>query len=172
MQAEHRNKMKTLCILRHAKSSWNEPDLSDHDRVLNKRGLRDAPRMGAQLVARGISPDAFVSSTAVRARNTARLAMEAMGIDIDKCELREDLYLASARGIAAVAAETDDTVDTLLLCGHNPGMTDVVSLLTDDDFAHLPTAGLVTLALDVESWAEIFPGCAELVYFDYPKGLA
>ncbi len=164
--------MKTLCILRHAKSSWNEPDLSDHDRVLNKRGLRDAPRMGAQLVARGIAPDAFVSSTAVRARNTARLAMEAMGVDIDQCELREDLYLASARGIAAVAAEADDSADTLLLCGHNPGMTDVVSLLTDDDFAHLPTAGLVILELAIDRWSELYPGCARLVHFDYPKGLA
>ena len=140
--------------------------------MLNKRGLRDAPRMGAQLAARGVVPDLFVSSTAVRARNTVQLAMESMGIDIDTCHLREDLYLASARGIAAVAADTPDTADTLLLCGHNPGMTDVVSLLTDDDFPHLPTAGLVVLELAIDAWSEVYPGCARLLHFDYPKGIA
>lgn len=163
--------MKTLCILRHAKSSWSNPDLDDHDRGLNNRGLRDAARMGKQLAARGIVPDALVSSTAVRARNTARLFLEAQGLDLELCTLNEDLYLASARGIVNVAAETDNSVDTLLLCGHNPGMTEVVALLTDEPFNHLPTAGLVTLKLEIDSWSEIYPGCARLAHFDYPKNL-
>ncbi|MEM9057810.1 MAG: histidine phosphatase family protein, partial [Pseudomonadota bacterium] len=90
--------MKTLCILRHAKSSWSDPDVSDHDRELNRRGLRDAPRIGRELAAHGIAPDAVFSSTATRARHTAGLVLDALALDPGLCTLHEDLYLASARG--------------------------------------------------------------------------
>lgn len=163
--------MKTLCILRHAKSAWNQPELADHDRGLNNRGLLDAPRMGRHLAQRGIVPELLISSTAVRARTTARLLLEAMRLDASLCQLRDELYLASPRAIVALASETSDDIDTLMLCGHNPGMTEVVSLLTGEDFYHLPTAGLVTLAVDVASWSHVGAGCASVVHFDYPKNL-
>lgn len=120
--------MRTLVLLRHAKSDWGTPGLTDHDRPLAPRGLRDAPRMGRWMAREGLVPDAALSSTAVRARRTARLALDAAGAPPEVLRLDGRLYGASAWGILRRAAEAarESGGETLLVVGHNPGLEDLV----------------------------------------------
>ncbi|MYG49370.1 MAG: histidine phosphatase family protein, partial [Gemmatimonadales bacterium] len=123
--------MKTLLILRHAKSSWDHPGLRDHDRPLNPRGRRDAPRMGRFMAERDLVPDRIVSSTAVRARTTAELAAAEFGAGVE-IETTYDLYGASPDGYVEVAEAMGGTAERLMLVGHNPGITSLVWHLTGE----------------------------------------
>ncbi len=145
--------MKTLLILRHGKSSWKHPGLADHDRPLNKRGLRDAPRMGRLLREEDLAPDRIVSSTAVRARETARLVAGEAGSD-RAVEHSRRLYLASVAEIVRVLREVGGDASRLLVVGHNPGLEELVACLTGCAEA-LPTAALAELELDLQSWSKL-----------------
>ena len=142
--------MKYLALLRHAKSSWKNADLDDFDRPLNQRGERDAPMMGRRLQARGVRPSLIVSSPAKRARKTARL-------------------VAQAGTILAVIAEQENSFNSIVVCGHNPGMTDLANRLTDSAIDNVPTCGVVGMEADIQSWAETGDAEWRLVFFDYPK---
>jgi len=145
--------MKTLLVLRHAKSSWEDPGLKDHDRPLNPRGVHDAPRMGRLLVEEDLVPSRIITSTANRARSTAELAA---GVMEDRPEIEEtrELYLASPHTILDVIADLGDSADPLMVVGHNPGLTALVTLLTDV-CEELPTAALAAIELDIDDWDEI-----------------
>lgn len=145
--------MKVLLVLRHGKSSWKHPGLADHDRPLNKRGLRDAPRMGRLLREEDLAPDRIVSSTAVRARETARLVAGAAGHGTAVKHSRR-LYLASVAEIVRVVGEVGGDASRLLVVGHNPGLEELVACLTGCAEA-LPTAALVELELDLQSWSTL-----------------
>ncbi|MCY3698722.1 MAG: histidine phosphatase family protein [Gemmatimonadetes bacterium] len=145
--------MKTLLILRHAKSSWDQPGLRDHDRPLNPRGRRDAPRMGRFLAERDLVPDRIVSSTAVRARTTAELAAAEFGEEVE-IETTHDLYGASPDGYIEVAEAMGGTAERLMLVGHNPGITSLVWHLTGEG-EYMPTAALAAVELDIEDWSEL-----------------
>lgn len=160
--------MKTLYLVRHAKSDWGDPLLDDHERPLNERGLRDAPAMGHRLAERGVQPDRIVTSTAVRARSTARLLARVLGIGDDHVVELDTLYAASGRGILNVAAELDDELGVAMLVGHNPGMSDAVGELTGE-WVELPTCAVVECRVDVDSWAELVEGTGELLAVDTPK---
>ena len=110
--------MKTLLILRHAKSSWADPGMADHDRPLNARGKRDAPRMGRLIAEQGLHPDIIVSSTAKRARSTAKRVIEAGGLTCPKC-LLDELYLAAPETYINTLRQLDDTSQRVLAVGHN-----------------------------------------------------
>ena len=127
--------MKTLLILRHAKSSWDDPGLRDHDRPLNRRGKRDAPRMGRLIADRDLIPDRIVSSTAVRARTTAALAAAEFDHDVE-IETTRDLYGAHPDGYIEVAEERGGAAERLMVVGHNPGITALVSRLTGVSRVH------------------------------------
>ena len=144
--------MKVLLILRHGKSSWKHPGLADHDRPLNKRGLRDAPRMGRLLREEDLVPDRIVSSTAVRARETARLAAGEAGHGAAVKHSRR-LYLASVAEIIRVLGEVGGDASRLLLVGHNPGLEELAARLTGCAET-LPTAALVQVELDLQSWSK------------------
>jgi phosphohistidine phosphatase len=162
--------MKTLLVLRHAKSSWEDPGLKDHDRPLNPRGVHDAPRMGRLLVEEGLVPGRILSSTANRARSTAELAA---GVMEDRPEIEEsrELYLASPQEYLEVVAELGGDADPLLLVGHNPGITALVTVLTDV-CEEMPTAALAAIELDIDDWEEIRgDGKGRLVGFWRPKEL-
>ena len=163
--------MKTLLILRHAKSSWDHPGLRDHDRPLNPRGRRDAPRMGRFLVERDLVPDRIVSSTAVRARTTAELAAAEFGEDVE-IETTYDLYGASPDGYVEVAEAMGGTAERLMLVGHNPGITSLVWHLTGEG-EYMPTAALTAVELDIDDWSELGtrPAAAGLTGFWRPKAL-
>jgi len=145
--------MKTLLILRHAKSSWDIPALADHDRPLNKRGRRDAPRMGALLRDQGLVPDIILSSTAKRARATAELAGEAAGYS-GPISLTSKLYLAAPEDYIAVLRNLPAEIETAMVVGHNPGLEDLLEELTGLA-EHLPTAALARVALPIADWPEL-----------------
>ncbi|RDV15523.1 histidine phosphatase family protein [Pontibacter diazotrophicus] len=161
--------MKTLYILRHAKSSWKFEELSDHDRPLNKRGRSDAPLMGQELAARGIQPDLIISSPAVRALTTATLAGKEMGYDADDIVLDERVYGAGKKDLLEVVQEAPAEVEHLLLVGHNEAITDFANMLTPEHVASLPTAGVVALEFNCESWYDISRDNATMLFYDFPK---
>ena len=161
--------MKTLVIVRHGKSSWDNPGLSDHQRPLSKRGLKDAPLMGARLAESGPPVDRVISSSATRALTTAELVTHEMGLPWDEIQIEDALYHATEEDMIDLINEQDDYLDGLMLFGHNPGMTYLVNDLSDLDLDNLPTCGVVVLQFDVESWSEIGDGIALTAEIDYPK---
>jgi len=161
--------MKTLVIVRHGKSAWDDPSLSDHQRPLAKRGLRDGPVMGARLADWGPPVDRVISSSAVRALATAELVTGEMGLPWDEIQVEDDLYHATETEMLELIQEQDDYLDGLMLFGHNPGMTYLVNDLSDLDLENLPTCGVAILQFEVESWTEIGDVLASTAAFDYPK---
>ncbi len=148
--------MRRLLILRHAKSSWDEPGLDDHDRPLNDRGERDAPRMGRLLSRERIVPDRIVSSTAVRARRTAEQVAEACGYG-GEIVLTRRLYGADPGECLALLGELQDEDRTVLLVGHNPCLEELVERLAGRA-ERMPTASLALLVFSVGSWREVASG--------------
>lgn len=132
--------MKTVLLMRHAKSSWDDPQSDDHARVLNARGLRTAPQMGQRLLEAGYVPDMILSSSAERAQQTARMVAQALG-RADCIEVARQLYLAEPDTILHMIRQTDPAVETLLLVGHNPGMEDLASMLAAS-IVPFPTAAV------------------------------
>ncbi len=161
--------MKELLILRHAKSSWKDAGSSDHDRTLNKRGKEAAPRMGTLLADEDLVPDLIVSSTAKRARSTAKRVAEAAGFEGEITQERA-LYLASTTGILDVIASVPDTVQRLLVVGHNPGFEELVLQLTGS-YERFPTGALAHVELGIESWREAPTARGRLVGLWRPREL-
>lgn len=167
--------MKILILLRHAKSDWSDPTLADHDRPLAARGRDAAPRMGAWLKAHGPMPDLVLCSTAIRARQTLALVLEALGA-APETRFDRGLYLSGGAGVLARLRRTPDEAETVLLVGHNPDLEQLARRLaaTGDETARArlaekyPTAGLAVIELPVERWAEAGPG-GRLVAFETPK---
>ncbi|OWJ60840.1 SixA phosphatase family protein [Inquilinus limosus] len=167
--------MKTLILLRHAKSDWDDPELADHDRPLAARGRDAAPRMGAWLKAHGPVPDLVLCSTATRARQTLALALEALGAE-PETRFDRGLYLAGGAGVLARLRQAPDAAATVMAVGHNPDLEQLSRrLATMGDKAALdrlaekyPTAGLAVIELPVERWAEAGPG-GRLIAFETPK---
>jgi phosphohistidine phosphatase len=146
--------MKTLLLLRHAKSSWKDDTITDHERPLNKRGKKTAPLMGHLLRDNQLVPELIVSSTAVRARTTAQAAAEACGYP-GEVTLTDELYLATAGEILRYAQErTEDTLGRVMLVGHNPGMEEVVNMLSGRR-EPFPTAALAVFELDIDHWRKL-----------------
>lgn len=162
--------MKTLLILRHAKSSWDDPGLRDHDRPLNPRGVRDAPRMGRLMVEEDLVPERIISSTAVRAQSTAELAANAMP-DAPEIETTRELYLASPHTYLEALADYAGDAETVMVVGHNPGITALVTVLTGE-LEEMPTAALAAVELEIEEWRDIerAPG-GHMIGFWRPKEL-
>ena len=148
--------MKLLSILRHAKSSWSDSSLDDHARPLNKRGLRDAPRMGALLREQGLVPETILSSTARRARDTAFAVAEAAGFP-DEVRFTRSLYGADPDTWLEALRELPDTAGHALVVGHNPGLEELVALLVGESHV-LPTAALAVVELPIERWRAVDPG--------------
>ena len=142
--------MKTILLLRHAKSSWKEAGLTDHARPLNKRGLRDAPRMGTLIAEQDIEPDLILSSSAVRAIRTAEAVSQTFK---DKTPLieKDELYLASPGSYIETARYLEESFQRILIVGHNPGISDLLFKLTGCD-SMMPTAALAQIELPIDKW--------------------
>jgi phosphohistidine phosphatase len=146
--------LKTLLVLRHAKSSWNETALDDHDRPLNQRGRRDGPQMGKFIREHGLIPDVIISSDAVRARLTAAAVAEAAKYP-GEIRLEPRLYAASVDNILAVLRTAKGlNVKTVMIVGHNPGLEELVAQLTGEP-QELPTAALAQIVLPIERWRDL-----------------
>ncbi len=158
--------MKTLYLLRHAKSSWGDPDLADFDRPLNERGKAAAPFMGELIAAKGYEPSIVLCSPAERAKQTAELVKKHAGI---RAEIRFDerIYEASPNALRQVVSEIDDSVESAILVGHNPGIEGFIRYLTDEVEA-MPTASLAVIT-EIDSWAAISAGCGTLTTVHRPK---
>ncbi|HVK96782.1 MAG TPA: histidine phosphatase family protein, partial [Flavisolibacter sp.] len=161
--------MKTLILIRHAKSSWDEIGLSDAERPLNERGKKDAPEMGKRLKKKELKIDLFLSSPAKRARRTARLIAEEFNLKKDEIVLEEKLYGAGISTFSEVVSNIDDKYDTAALFSHNPGITDYVNTLTSVRVDNMPTAAMYAVQADVESWKEFKDAEKKFLFFDYPK---
>jgi len=145
--------MKTLLVLRHAKSSWNDPALDDHERPLNKRGRRDAPRMGELVREYGLIPDVIISSNAARARLTAEAVAEAARY-AGEILLDPRLYLACPADILSLLTAVRENAGTVMIIGHNPGLEELVEQLTGER-QDLPTAALAQIGLPIDQWRDL-----------------
>jgi phosphohistidine phosphatase len=161
--------MKTLLLLRHAKSSWKIPDQPDFERPLNGRGRRSAPLMGQHLRAEKLAPDLILCSPAERTRQTIALFAEAAKLD---SELRFDerIYEASGLQLLEVVTQADEGAGTVMLVGHNPGLEELIFLLTGQ-VQLMPTAALAKIDLGVERWADVRERTGRLDWAVRPKDL-
>ena len=161
--------MKTLYLVRHAKSSWSF-NLPDHDRPLGKRGRKDVIKMGKHLAANNKAPEVFISSTASRAFYTALFICDQFGVDEGNIRLTERLFHAGANQILEVIKSAPQ-VETIAVFGHNPGFTDCANRLANQTIDNVPTCGVVGISLDVKKWEEVLFGRGELSFFYTPKSI-
>lgn len=162
--------MKALYLLRHAKSSWKEPGLQDFDRPLNNRGREAAPLVG-QFIKKGrLRVDLVLSSPATRARQTAALVKESANLSAELL-YDERIYEADAARLLEVVRQAAESADALMLVGHNPGMEELLELLTGER-EEMPTAALACVSLDVEKWGKVREGAGRLAWVVRPKELA
>lgn len=163
--------MKTLLLIRHAKSGWDDLGARDFDRQLSTRGEDDAPRMGKRLAAalagRNQQLDRLLASSAARAARTAQLLAAEIGYDPEEIEYRESLYLASPDTLLQAIHSLDDRIACAAVVAHNPGIAELAGQLIGRRVDHLPTCSIVTLAADLTHWRDLQQ--AELLDFDYPK---
>ncbi len=163
--------MKTLILVRHAKSSWDNPELSDHDRPLNKRGERDAPGM-AEFAARNIrKPDLLVSSTAVRAYTTAKHFASAYQIPISQIQTNRKIYHASTSTLLKLVQQLSPDKSTVMLFGHNPGFTDFANALANTQILNIPTCGIIIVEFEALEWSDLNVGDGKNKLFVFPKGI-
>jgi phosphohistidine phosphatase len=160
--------MKTLLILRHAKSNWDDPNLPDHDRPLTERGKRDAVRIGLLLLERNLVPDLIISSTAKRARKTATKVAKTCGY-AEEVQTTGRLYEAYPSQFIKVLREVDDRCNIVLMVAHNPGLEELVQHLTGQRET-MPTAALAEVSLDIDRWQNLaIPPGGRLVQVWRPK---
>jgi phosphohistidine phosphatase len=145
--------MRTLYLLRHAKSSWKDETLRDFDRPLKGRGRRAAEQMGEVLAEEKLKSPLVISSPAVRARETTELVLESAGLKV-KPRFEERIYEADVRTLLALVQSIADSSDTAIMVGHNPGFENLLSYLTGDN-RHMPTSALAKIEFDVASWSEV-----------------
>ncbi len=163
------DRRKTLTLLRHAKSSWKDDSVPDYDRPLNPRGRRDAPEMGRRLQTAGIRPSLMITSPAKRAWTTAREVARVIGYPQEFLQRDADLYLASAGTLMALVQRQDAGFNHLLICAHNPGLTDLIAMLVPGLTDNLVTGGFVSVGAEARDWHEFFAADLELIAYDYPK---
>jgi phosphohistidine phosphatase len=145
--------MKNLLLMRHAKSSWGDASIPDHERPLNKRGKYDAPRMGKYLREQGIVLDVILCSTAARARGTAEGFLQEYTFE-GEVHYIDDLYQASPETIISILNKLPDNVDTAMVIAHNPGLDDFLELVCDE-CGHMPTACVAYIKYPLQHWADL-----------------
>jgi phosphohistidine phosphatase len=163
-------RMKTLLLIRHAKSSWNDPDMDDFDRPLNKRGKLNAPEMAARLIHKGMVPELIIASPAKRTRTTAKIMAREWKYPKEAILLEEELYLCYASTFLKVITKIDDDFNTVAIFAHNPGITDFANYLTEEiRIDNVPTSGIFAVETDITSWKDFDRGHKKFLFFDYPK---
>ena len=161
--------MKTLYLVRHAKSSWKYPKLDDFERPLNKRGRKSAPLMGEVLKELNVSPDLIISSPASRAATTARIMAAKIDYPLENIRYSESIYEFSEGALIQVVKHIDDEVVEAMIVGHNPALNAIANYLGDQSVSNIPTAGIYCLDLDIASWSNIHENCGKFKFFEYPK---
>jgi len=165
----YHTQMKTLYFIRHAKSSWKDPLLSDFDRPLNKRGKTDAPVMAKRLKHHKVKPDLILCSPALRTKKTAQIIMQELDIKEKTVVFEPKLYESSFETYLELIKALPSEVKHVAIIGHNPEITLACELLADAIFGNIPTCGIVGLEFKPETFSEAGEGCAHVLFFDYPK---
>ena len=161
--------MKSLLLIRHAKSSWADFSIKDFDRPLNDRGKKDAPDMAKRLLDKDITIDAFIASPAKRARKTAELFAKEYKAEKSSIIFFDELYLATASLFSHVISKTDDRFNTIAVFSHNEGITDFANSLTDTRIDDIPTCGIFAIKIKTKHWKDFLEAEKEFWFFDSPK---
>jgi phosphohistidine phosphatase len=161
--------MKQLLLIRHAKSSWNDPTLADFDRPLNDRGKKDAPEMAKRLSEKKIKINAFISSPAKRARQTCKHFAREFAVKKKNIVLDPRLYEAGQENFYAVIKDLKNKWDNVVIVSHNPGITSFANSLTETEIDDMPTCSVFAVKIDVKKWTDFRAGKKEFWFFDYPK---
>jgi phosphohistidine phosphatase len=161
--------LKTLLLIRHAKSDWGDPSLSDFDRPLNARGKNDAPLMAQRLLDRNIFIDAFISSPANRAKRTARVFAREYKRGKEEIIFRDELYAAPENVFYDVIRNAENKFKCIAIFAHNPGLTDFANQLTDTRVDNIPTCGIFAIKADCDKWKNFETADKHFWFFDYPK---
>jgi phosphohistidine phosphatase len=160
--------VKTLVLVRHAKSNWDNPGLSDFDRPLNQRGVADAPVMASAVSKLIATPDLIISSPARRAIDTAEYFAEAMAYPEDKIVKNMDIYEHGFDILLDIIKELPPSKDLVVLFGHNPVLTHLATFLCGEVIGNMPTCSAVGIRFD-SSWSEAGTSRGKLIFFEYPK---
>jgi phosphohistidine phosphatase len=160
---------KTLYLCRHAKSDWSQAGQRDFDRALNRRGHRDAPRMGRWLQEQGVIPNLMISSPAERAWQTAVYYAEALGLSEDALLSEAELYEASPRIVLRIIHQLPNTANVVLLFGHNPTFTHMAEYLSGSIIGNIPTSGIVRLDFTISKWVDVVEHSGKVTEFFFPK---
>jgi len=161
--------LKTVLLIRHAKSDWNDPALKDFDRPLNERGKRDAPLMAHRLIDKKVKIDCFIASPAKRARKTAELFVKEYDKKKEDILLVDNLYLAEPSFFLEVINKAGDENKCLAIFSHNPGITDFANSLADVRIDDIPTCGVFAIRADIKHWKDFALSGNEFWFFDFPK---
>lgn len=164
--------MHTLIIIRHAKSSWKDTDLSDFDRTLNKRGLRDAPFMGEKLATvlqtLKLKPSAIWTSSARRAELTAETIAQKIGFPTHDIARKREIYDYGFEFLNSQIPKQAEECKTLIVFGHNPDLTYLVNHYTKEGLSNLPTTGIFAIQFDCK-WLDVIKTGGQKLFFEYPK---
>lgn len=163
------DRLRSLTLIRHAKSSWNHPELADFDRPLNQRGLKNAPMMGRRLAAANYRADVIISSPAKRAITTAESIAAQIGFDPDDITQNPLVYGAGLGALTEVIRGIDNRIRHAVLVGHNPGITQLCNFLGDPGIDNLPTCGIARMEFDARNWEDVSRQQGRLVELDYPR---
>lgn len=161
--------MKTLILVRHAKSDWSESGVSDIERPLNERGKKDAPEMAKRLRKKGLKVDAFISSPAKRALRTARFFAEEFDVKKDDIRIEKSLYGALPSQFEQLIALLKDKDETAVIFSHNPGITEYVNTLCDVRTDNMPTCAIFAVQAEIEKWQDFAKAEKKFLFYDYPK---
>ena len=161
--------MLQLTLIRHAKSSCDDPALSDFDRPLNKRGMKNAPLMGKIISKRGLVFDRIVASPALRAITTAHLIAGKQGFPEQDIQQRDELYDASVDELLDCVHSLDNQYASIALVAHNPGLTSLCNYLSGESIANLPTCAVAVIEFDLDDWRAVNQDTGRLVLYEYPR---
>lgn len=162
--------MKRLFIIRHAKSDWGNLTLSDFERPLNHRGVKDTPTMAKRLLEKRVIPDLIISSTAKRARETATAFAQMLLFPVESILYRDEIYEAHYPTLYDVVKSIPEEAQTVLLFGHNPGLTYFTNDIARVRIDNIPTCGIAAVGIDL-AWKDVQENSGHLLWFDYPKNL-
>lgn len=161
--------MKTTVLARHAKSDWGNPDLTDFERPLNKRGLRDAPFMAELIAGKGLKPDLIISSPANRAITTAKYFAKALNYPLEKIEEINLIYTSGVNSIKELLASLDNKYNVVYLFGHNPAISALAYQLSAGKIPEMPTCAVACIDFEIEEWEDILEANGSLRFYEYPK---
>jgi len=160
--------MKTLYLVRHAKSSWKYPELDDFERPLNRRGRESLESMGELLKEIKAAPDLIISSPATRAAVTARIIADRIHYPLEKILYSESIYLSDSDVLLHFIQDIDDDVKEAMLIGHNPALTDLGNFISNQQIGNIPTCGIFCVEFNIPSWRKINERCGILKFFEFP----